>query len=98
MMAGGLYQYTPLIRYGLLLLGGVLLYLLMVRPLMKTLNREVTRHYKTVEQLEAEHSGVPVGQGGEQVIGDPLQKIKKGIDADPAFGAHALRSWIQERS
>lgn len=55
--ANRLYQYTPFIRYGLLLLAGVLLYFLMVRPLMKTLNRDVTKHYKTVEEMEAEQAG-----------------------------------------
>ncbi len=56
--ANRLYQYTPFIRYGLLLLAGVLLYFLMVRPLMKTLNRDVTEHYKTVEEMEAEQAGI----------------------------------------
>ena len=49
--ANRLYQYTPFIRYGLLLLAGVLLYFLMVRPLIKTLHRGVTEHYKTVEEI-----------------------------------------------
>jgi flagellar M-ring protein FliF len=57
--ASGLYQYMPFIRYGLLLLGGVLLYFLLIRPLMKTLKRDVTRHYKTVEQMEAEQAMRP---------------------------------------
>ena len=55
--ANRLYRYTPFIRYGLLVLAGVLLYFLMVRPLIKTLNRDVTEHYKTVEEMEAEQAG-----------------------------------------
>lgn len=98
MLAGGLYQYAPFIRYGLLLLGGVLLYFLMIRPLMKTLNKEVTRHYKTVEQLEAEQAGGRAGGAeGAEVAVDPLVRIKKEVDTNPAFGAHALRNWIQDR-
>ncbi len=97
MMAGGLYQYAPFIRYGFLLLGGLLLYLLMIKPLVKTLSRDVTRHYKTVEQLEAEQAGGGAGQQDQAAV-DPLHRIKKEVDADPAFGAHALRNWIQDRS
>ena len=96
-MAGGLYQYAPFIRYGFLLLGGLLLYLLMIKPLVKTLSRDVTRHYKTVEQLEAEQAGGGAGQQDQAAV-DPLHRIKKEVDADPAFGAHALRNWIQDRS
>ena len=50
------YQYMPFIRYGLLVLGGILLYFILIRPLMKTLSRDVTQHYKTVEQMEAEQA------------------------------------------
>lgn len=62
--ANRLYQYTPFIRYGLLILAGVLLYFLMVRPLLKTLNRDVTEHYKTVEEMEAEQAGFPRSAAG----------------------------------
>lgn len=58
-----LYQYLPFIRYGLLLLAGVLLYFVLVRPLMKTLNRDVTAHYKTVGEMEAEQAGLAAGPG-----------------------------------
>nr|WP_321468780.1 flagellar basal-body MS-ring/collar protein FliF [uncultured Desulfobulbus sp.] len=136
--ANRLYQYTPFIRYGLLLLAGVLLYFLMVRPLIKTLNRDVTEHYKTVEEMEAEQAGVtggpraggagagPVVQEGEigiapgtapsepqapPLVGgegyqeameveseDPLDKIRKGVEIDPVFTAHVLRSWIRDEN
>jgi len=71
--ANRLYQYTPFIRYGLLLLAGVLLYFLMVRPLMKTLNRDVTEHYKTVEEMEAEQAGAGAqGQRALDANGQPI--------------------------
>ncbi|MGD9947959.1 MAG: flagellar basal-body MS-ring/collar protein FliF [Desulfobulbus sp.] len=59
--ANRLYQYTPFIRYGLLIIAGFLLYFLMVRPLVKTLNRDVTKHYKTVEEMEAEQAQQTMG-------------------------------------
>jgi flagellar M-ring protein FliF len=61
--ANRLYQYMPFIRYGLLLLAGVLLYFFMVRPLVKTLSRDVTEHYKTVEEMEAEQARMAEGTG-----------------------------------
>lgn len=114
--AGRLYQYMPFIRYGFLALGGVLLYLFMIRPLMKTLNRDVTQHYKTVEQMEAEQAQAQVtGQGrgpaGNPLVGgaaykaamesppaDTLEKVKKGVDTDPVFSAHVLKSWIHDQN
>ena len=97
-----LYQFMPLIKYGLLAFGGVLLYLLMVKPLMKTLKEDVTKHYKTVEQMEAEQARGTDGAGGGAaapgVPKDTLKKIQKDVAADPAFGAHVLKSWIQDRS
>lgn len=92
------YQYTPLIRYALLLLGGALLYVLMIRPLMRTLKRDVTRHYKTVEQMEFEQAhGEYSSTSEENFTHDPLSKIKTDVDADPIFSAHVLKNWIQDR-
>jgi flagellar M-ring protein FliF len=94
-----LYHYMPLIRYGLLLLGGLLLYFLLIRPLVNTLKRDVTKHYKTVAQLEAEHTQTTAQdktRGPART--NTLEKIKSAVDADPAFNAHVLRSWIQEKS
>jgi flagellar M-ring protein FliF len=111
--AGMLYQFMPFIRYGLLVLGGVLLYLFMIRPLMKTLSRDVTRHYKTVEQMEAEQArGRAPGRGpaGSLVGGaayraamespssDALENVKKGVETDPVFSAHVLKGWIHEQN
>jgi len=93
-----LYQYTPLIRYSLLLLGGVLVYFLMIRPLINTLKKDVTQHYKTVQQMEAEQArGAYSGAAGETITTDPLKKIKSEVQEDPVFSAHVLKSWIQDK-
>jgi len=93
-----LYQYSPFIRYGLLLLGGVLLYFLMIRPLMNTLKKDVTQHYKTVQQMEAEQARNGYGGiAGETMTADPLKKIKSEVQDDPVFNAHVLKSWIQDK-
>ena len=99
MAASRVYQLMPLVKYGLLLLGGALLYFLMIRPLMKTLKQDVTRHNKTVEQMEAEQA--QRASRGSSTASSPknsLQKLQNDVDADPAFGAHVLKNWIHERS
>jgi flagellar M-ring protein FliF len=98
--SGTVYQYLPFIRYGLLILGAALLYFLMIRPLMKTLNKDITQHYKTVEQMEAEQaqgSGVSADAAMDNRPKDPLQKIKNDVESDPVFSAHVLKNWIQDR-
>ncbi len=91
-VGGGLSPYLPYLRYGVLLAAGLLGYFLLVRPLTRTLQRDVTRHYKTVEQMEAEQAAAA---GGPLRPGQPGRRTRSSasaakVDADPAFGAHAL--------
>ncbi len=98
--SGMVYQYLPFIRYGLLMLSAVLLYFLMIRPLMKTLNKDITQHYKTVEQMEAEQTqggSVSADAAMDKRSKDPLQKIKNDVESDPVFSAHVLKNWLQDR-
>jgi len=112
--ANRFYQYMPFVRYGMLVLGGLFLYVFMIRPLMKTLKRDVTQHNKTVEQMEAEQArqGKTSGRSGagslvggsayktamESPPSDPLEKVKMGVETDPVFSAHVLKSWIHEQN
>ena len=95
--ASALYAYMPFIRYGVLALGGLLLYFLMIRPLVKTLKRDVTQHYKTVEEMEAEEAR-KAGGNIEAIIKDPVIRIKNSVDSNPVFSAHVLKNWIHERN
>ena len=98
MTGGGLTPYLPYLRYGLLLVAGLLGYFLLVRPLTRTLQRDVTRHYKTVGQMEAEQAAAAGGGTAAQPRpADPLERIRRYVEADPAFGAHALKNWLQDR-
>lgn len=92
---GNFQRYMPFAKYGLLCLGGLLVYLLLLRPLVKTLKGEAERieHFKTVEQLEAELA--------EQIplLGppnDPAVKLRKEIMHDQAFPASVIRNWLKE--
>lgn len=96
--ASDLYQYMPLVRYGLLLAGGLLIYFLLVRPVIKTLKGEVTQHYKTVEEMEAEadqqKKEAAQKEVEELIMQDPVMRIRKSVDANPVFSAHIIRNWI----
>jgi flagellar M-ring protein FliF len=90
-----LYRYLPLLKYGLLGVGGLLLYLLLIRPLTKTLQGEAKRidHYKTVEQLEAELAGRTPLLGAP---GDPAVQLRREVLQGQAFPAQVIRSWLKE--
>jgi flagellar M-ring protein FliF len=101
--AGGgeniLYSYMPLIRYGLLLLAALMVYFLLVRPVIKTLRSDVTRHFKTAEELELER--VKALNAGEQeklelLMRDPGIKVRQAIEANPVFAAHIIKNWVHE--
>lgn len=94
-----LYQYMPIIRYGVFLLGGLLVYFLMIRPLIKTLRTDVTQHYKTVQELEKEQA--KAAQAEEQaeieaLMRDPALRVREAIQTNPIFAAHILKNWIHE--
>ncbi len=97
--ADTLYQYMPFIKYGLLLVSGLAVYFLMVRPLIKTLRGEVTEHYKTVEAMEAE--ALEKEEAAEEkelkeLAQDPLLRVKKSVEKNPVFTAHVIKNWIAE--
>ncbi|PIE59717.1 MAG: flagellar M-ring protein FliF [Desulfobulbus propionicus] len=97
--ASMLYQYMPVIKYGILFLGGLFLYLLMVRPLIKTLKTETTEHYKTVEELEEENKQAKeeaARQYEELLQKNPLLRIRNNVRNNPTFSAHVLKNWIAE--
>ncbi len=94
------YEYMPLIRYGLLLVAGLLVYLLMIRPLIKTLREDVTQHFKTVQELEAEQQRTKEARREQEqraLAQDPLLRIRKDIEENPVFAAHVLKNWIHEK-
>ncbi len=95
-----LYSYMPLIRYGLLLLAGLLVYLLLVRPIIKTLRNDVTQHFKTVEELELERVKAVNAEKQEQLEAftrDPGLHVRDAIDSNPVFAAHILKSWLYQQ-
>ncbi|MCF6185924.1 MAG: flagellar M-ring protein FliF [Desulfobulbaceae bacterium] len=95
-----LYTYMPVIRYGILLLAGLLIYFLMIKPLIKTLRTDVTQHYKTVQELEKEQA--KTAQAAQQaeleaLMRDPVLRIREAIQSNPVFAAHILKNWLHEK-
>ncbi len=92
-----IYQYMPLIRYGLLLLGGLLIYFLMVRPIIKTFRDGVKEHYKTVAELERDQ----LSMGGSEQMArhglDPISRIQTDIAQDPGLTAHVVKEWMKDK-
>ncbi len=95
-----LYEYMPVIRYGLFLLGGLLLYFLMIKPIIKIVRTDVTQHYKTVEELEKEQKNAAQAEERaelEALMRDPTLRVRDAIQTNPVFAAHILKNWIHDK-
>lgn len=94
-----LYDYLPFIKYGLMAIGTLLFYLLLVRPLVKTMKGEVTQHNKTVADLEREQATPPpfVEEPLPEIIPDEMiLHLRKEIDRNQVPTAYIIKNWIQE--
>ena len=107
MPANLLYEYFPLIKIGLLSLGVLLFYFLLVRPLIKTIKTEVTDHNKTVTELEqavlamkdAKEQGKLKGEADEsieEIDPDPVIALRNEIMKNHVPTAYIIKNWINE--
>ena len=93
-----LYQYLPLAKYGLILLGVFLTYFFLIRPVIKTMRGEVQEHYKTVQQLEHEQ----LMQLPEEPVEPPLPvdeaivALRREVQLNQIPTAFIVKNWIQE--
>lgn len=92
------YQYMPLIKYGLIGLGMLLTYFLLVRPVIKNMKNEVQQHYKTVEQLEHEQRLMLEEEPVEPPlpIDEAITALRKEVKQNQAPTAFIIKNWIQE--
>lgn len=97
-----LYEYLPLVKIGLLFIGALLFYFLLVRPIIKTMRREVTEHNKTIEELEraalearAEEEQEEVIEE-EEIIPDSIITLRQQIMRNHVPTAFIVKNWIQE--
>ncbi len=95
------YQYLPAIKIFLIALGALLFYLLLIRPIIKTMKGEVTAHYKTVEELEREREEQYKNEQEELARSmihdeDQVVRLRKDVLRNPVPTAYIIKNWIQE--
>lgn len=94
-----LYEYLPIAKYGLIVIGALLVYFLLIRPIIKTMKGEVEEYYKTVEELERERIEALRAEAEEEIpeiMEDPILKLRKEVMENPTPTAFVLKSWIQK--
>jgi flagellar M-ring protein FliF len=96
-----LYQFIPLIKYGLIGAGILLLYFLLIRPVVKTMKGEVKEHYKTVDQLEREQKLLQQQEQTEpeipaEPIDDTITQLRREVNQNQVPTAFIIKNWIQE--
>jgi flagellar M-ring protein FliF len=90
--AAGIQKYLPFAKYGAVLLGLILVYLFLVRPLVHTMQGEVREHYKTVQQLEDEQSEQPKIPSQDQ----PIEQLRQEITQSSISPAQVVKAWLKE--
>ncbi len=94
-----IYQYFPLIKYGLIGLAILMTYFFLVRPVIKTMKGEVKQHYKTVEQLEQEQKLASTEEEEEEPpppVDDAITLLRREVMANHVPTAFIIKNWIQE--
>jgi len=88
----GIEQYYPFAKYGAALIGMILLYAFLVRPLIQTLQGEVREHHKTVQQLEEEQSEQPKIPSKDQ----PIEQLRSEISQSNVTPSQVVKAWLKE--
>ncbi|SHO50706.1 flagellar basal-body MS-ring/collar protein FliF [Desulfopila aestuarii] len=101
LIAESIYQYLPIIKIGLVSLGALLLYFLLIRPVIKTMKGEVTQHYKTVEELERDQAARLAAEEQERMepppsIDDDIVRIRREVMQNQVPASYIVKNWIQE--
>ncbi|MGB3212378.1 MAG: flagellar basal-body MS-ring/collar protein FliF [Desulforhopalus sp.] len=93
-----LYQYLPLVKYAMIGIGMILIYVFLVRPVIKTMKSEVKQHYKTVEQLQNEQR-LMLNEEPEEPplpIDDAITALRREVHHNQVPTAFIIKNWIQE--
>lgn len=107
MPANLLYEYLPLVKFGLLSFGAFLFYFLLVRPMIKSIKTDVTKHNKTVTELEkaaeelkkAEEKAkieYETEEDEEESIPDDIITIRNRVIKNQVPTAYIIKNWINE--
>ena len=91
------YPWLPVIKYGLLALAALMVYMIFLRPIIRTLRgaNEETQPMKTVEELEAELRGIEQTPllGGPS---DPLAQIRQEVLGGDMLPVQVVKNWLRQ--
>lgn len=91
------YEFMPLVKYLLLGFGALLLYLLLVRPMIRSLKgagpQPQFTQYKTVEELESELSGETPMLSAPS---DPAERLRRQLMKSQSSPTQVVKAWMQE--
>ena len=95
-MVDKVYQVMPIIKYSLLAIAALMVYLLFLRPIVRALRGASgeTAPMKTVEELEAELQG----QGRHMLGGpsDPLAQIRQEVLGGDMLPVQVVKNWLRQ--
>ncbi len=102
--AQAIYQYIPLLKIALIPIAALFIYLLLIRPLLKTMRTEVTEHYKSVEEMQRlQYEAVKAEQQPstlEEIKNSPpeeqLLSLRKNINKNPTQATFIIKNWLAE--
>jgi flagellar M-ring protein FliF len=102
-VATKVYTYLPFIKYGLLALAAVMVYLLLLKPLLGSLRpapERATMPLKTVGEMEAEMAGGVPGEEGYTPYANPNmdlgKRLREQVISQKAPSAQIIKSWLRE--
>lgn len=85
------FAYLPLLRTGLLIVGFLLAYLLLVRPIVSILKQE-----DSIPQDSRSEQDPPPDEEPLIKSEDPVLAVKQEVLSNPSPAAHIVRKWIKE--
>lgn len=83
------HDFLPYIRYLVLLVFALLLYLVLLRPIIKTLRTESVQYNQTVYELEGEYEA-------RQKALDPPAKLRNELADSQVTPTQVIRTWLKE--
>jgi flagellar M-ring protein FliF len=93
-----LYQYLPLLKYGLIGLAVLFVYLLLLRPVVKTMRGEIQQHFKTVKELEEEQRRARAAEPEipPPPVDEAIVSLRREVQQNHIPTAFIVKNWIQE--
>lgn len=94
-----IYEYIPLIKYALIVLGVFFIYLLLIKPMVRTMKGDSEKQFKTVKQLEQEQQHGYVEEEEElppPPVDEAINMLRKEVRQNQMPAAFIVKNWIQE--